>query len=200
MNALAPHAARTRSRLKLILLAALFFGPLAAAFVLYYGLPSWRPSLSTARGELISPARPLPAVSLVDARGAAVPADFLVNHWSFVWVGPGDCASDCVRSLAATRVVRELLSHDALRVQRVFLYSGAPPAAGATEASAEDLHVVSIDGAQGSALLATFPAPAEGRIYIVDPHANLMMRYAGGDIRRDLLEDIKRLLKYSHIG
>ena len=49
------------------------------------------------------------------------------------------------------RVVRQLLGPDATRVQRVFLYSGAPPAAGATEASAEDLHVVSIAGAQGSA-------------------------------------------------
>ena len=199
MTAANANAARRRSRLQLVALASLFFGPLAAAFVLYYGLPSWRPSFSTAHGALISPARPLPDVVLSNAAGLAQSADFLHQRWSFVWVGPGDCAADCSDALAATRVVRQLLGPDATRVQRVFLYSGAPPPPPLLAAQPE-LLALSIDSAQGRQLMEPFPPPAAGRIYIVDPHANLMMRYQPGDVRKGLLEDMKRLLKYSHIG
>ena len=194
-----PDVARRRSRVQLVLLASLFFGPLAAAFVLYYGLPSWRPSFSTAHGALISPARPLPDVVLASANGAPLSADFLHLRWSFVWVGPGDCAADCADALAAMRVVRQLLGPDATRVQRVFLYTGAPPSAQWLAAQPE-LLAAGLDDAQGKRLLESFPEPAAGHLYIVDPHANLMMRYPPGDVRKGLLEDMKRLLKYSHIG
>lgn len=199
MSARNAHAARRRSRVQLLLLASLFFGPLAAAFVLYYGLPSWRPSFSTARGELINPARPLPDVVLSGANGTPESATFLHERWSFVWVGAGDCPADCSAALAATRVVRQLLGPDATRVQRVFLYTGSAPSPQLLAAQPE-LRAVSIDSPQGARLIAPFPQPAAGRIYIVDPHANLMMRYDTGDVRKGLLEDMKRLLKYSHIG
>jgi hypothetical protein len=55
-------------------------------------------------------------------------------------------------------------------------------------------------------LLATFPrygdvpVQAAGRIYIVDPLGNLMMSYAPHAPQKALLEDLKKLLKLSHIG
>jgi hypothetical protein len=39
-----------------------------------------------------------------------------------------------------------------------------------------------------------------GRIYIVDPLGNLMMSYAPDAPQKALLEDLKKLLKLSHIG
>ncbi len=39
-----------------------------------------------------------------------------------------------------------------------------------------------------------------GRIYIIDPLGNLMMSYAPEAASRALLEDMKRLLRLSHIG
>ena len=57
-------AAVHRGRRQLVALAALFFVPLAVAFWLYYGADGWRPGGGTNKGELIDPARPLPAVSL----------------------------------------------------------------------------------------------------------------------------------------
>jgi hypothetical protein len=47
-------------RRTLLLLLALFIAPLVAAFALYYGI-GWRPASQSIHGELISPARPMPA-------------------------------------------------------------------------------------------------------------------------------------------
>ena len=57
MNTPDPAAVR-RGRRQLVVLAALFFVPLAVAFWLYYGPHGWRPAGGTNKGELIDPARP----------------------------------------------------------------------------------------------------------------------------------------------
>lgn len=191
---------RRANRLKLAGLAALFFGPLAAAFVVYYALPWLRPAASAAHGTLISPARPLPDVALVGADGRVQPATLLHKRWSFVWVGPGSCADDCRQALASMRVVHELLDEDSSRVQRVFLYTGAAPAPELLTGEDAAVLAAGVDAAAGQALLAEFPEPAAGRVYIVDPHGNLMMYFAHPGDRKGMLKDITRLLKYSHIG
>jgi hypothetical protein len=53
------------SRGQLWLLIALFFVPLAFAFIMYYGF-DWRPAGTTNKGDLITPARPLPSDQLID--------------------------------------------------------------------------------------------------------------------------------------
>jgi hypothetical protein len=50
-------------------------------------------------------------------------------------------------------------------------------------------------------LLAQFPGERAQTIFIVDPLGNLMMRHdASQVINKDLLSDLKKLLKLSHIG
>jgi hypothetical protein len=44
------------------------------------------------------------------------------------------------------------------------------------------------------------PADTAGRVYVIDPLGNLMMSYAAEANPKGLLEDMKRLLKLSHIG
>ena len=196
-------ASPRRSRLALIGLAALFFVPLAASFYLYYGT-GWRPTGSAQRGELIDPARPLPAVRLTRADGSPTGADFLRGDWHLVYVGAGNCDAPCRESLAKSRQVRLALDKDVNRVSRVFLYGGAAPAAGFLAGEHGDLVAANVDSEDGARLLAAFPAgPAPlvaGRLYIVDPLGNLMMSYPAGAPPKGILEDLERLLKLSHIG
>ena len=192
---------KTQSRWQLVGLATLFFGPLALAFLLYYGLPGIRPTATANHGELLSPARPLPRLMLKDSLDRNVPDDVFINHWSLVWLGPGQCDASCQDGLKTTAVVRQLLGKDASRIQRVFLYSGTPPDSALITAQTSALLVIHADDNDAKALLDQFPKDAAGHIYIIDPHGNLMMRYPSGtDIRQGFLDDMKRLLKYSHIG
>src|SRR6185503_14017395 len=103
--------AAPRARKQIWILIALFFAPLALAFLLYYG-GGWRPPGSTNKGELISPPRPLPD-------GAA-----WHGKWTLVYVGDGRCDEQCRAALLLTRQTRLALNADMTRVQRIFLATG----------------------------------------------------------------------------
>jgi hypothetical protein len=177
-----------RARKQIWILVAVFFAPLALAFLLYYG-GGWRPPGSTNKGELISPPRPLPAASAWHGK------------WTLVYVGDGRCDERCRAALLLTRQTRLALNADMTRVQRVFLVTGHCCDRTYLEPEHPDLTIEQVDNAAGAALLAAFPDVASGSVYIVDPLGNLMMRHApSAGLSKDLLEDLRKLLKLSHIG
>lgn len=192
---------RRAGRTKLVMLAVLFFGPLALAFFLYYGGTDLKPGGNAAHGLLYDPARPLPDVALLGPDGRPLAGNPLRGSWTYLYIGEGRCAAECLAALRDSRVARALLTHDAARVRRLFLYSGSAPAA--TLADHEpDLAYARADDVAGRAVIAVIGAdgpPAE-HVYLVDPHGNLVLAYGPADRARALLEDTKRLLRYSHIG
>lgn len=190
-----PDPATRRSRLALIGLAALFFVPLALSFFLYYGT-SWRPDGGTQHGELISPPRPLPEVALPGSGGAP----FLRERWHLVQLSDGPCDADCRATLVTTRQVRLALDKDVARVARVLLSRGVPVSDDTLASQHPDLVLAAPAGGEGERLLAAFPGMPAGGVFIVDPLGNLMMSYPGDVRPKDLLADLERLLKLSHIG
>jgi hypothetical protein len=182
----------------------LFFAPLLVAFVVYYG-SGWRPSGTTNKGQLISPAVSLPEVTLNMTDGKPTNADFLRSAWTMLYVGDGICNNTCRTALATTRVARQLLGKDLTRTKRVFLYSGECCTQSLRDAE-QDLTSAKVDVADGQKLLAQFPlidgqSALQGeRIYLVDPLGNLMMSYAATVDARDIYKDMKKLLELSHIG
>lgn len=192
--------ATTRGRKQLLLLVAVFFAPLAVAFLLYYGVDGWRPTGSTNHGELIHPARPLPQVQLLTDTDAKFSNSQFQDKWTVVYVGDGQCDTTCRDALVLMRQTRLALNDNAARVQRLFLVTGNCCDRAYLQAEHPGLQIARVDDAAGQRLLATFPADAIGRIYIVDPLGNLMMGYQPAGLARGLLEDLKKLLKLSHIG
>jgi len=175
------------ARKQIWILVALFFAPLALAFLLYYG-GGWRPPGSTNKGELISPPRPLPNGSAWHGK------------WTLVYVGDGRCDERCRAALLLTRQTRLALNADMTRVQRIFLATGNCCDRTYFAAEHPDLAVEQVDNAAGAALLGVFPDVASGSIYIVDPLGNLMMSYAPAAPDEAVLDDLERLLRLSHIG
>jgi hypothetical protein len=196
--------ADARQRRALLGLAAMFFVPMAAAFLLYYGT-SIRPHATANHGDLLTPARALPAISLPRLDGKPSEAGWLQGHWTFLYYGEGVCDTACQAALYQMRQVRLSLGRDITRVERVFL-AGGDCCDGAFLAR-EHAGLVTLHATSAAsplvALLPVYngaPALAAGRIYIIDPLGNVMLSYAPAAAGKGMLEDMKRLLKLSHIG
>jgi cytochrome oxidase Cu insertion factor (SCO1/SenC/PrrC family) len=202
----ATPSAVARGRRTLLLIAALFLAPLAAAFWLYYGGAHWRPAGSTHRGDLIDPARPLPSVELATPEGGTTGAHFLRETWTIVYVGDGLCDARCRKALYLTRQSRIALNKDFDRVQRAFLVTANCCDREFLAREHADLSVALLEGDAARRLLDVFPVydsvpvAEAGRIYVVDPLGNLMMSYAASAPDKALLQDLRKLLQLSHIG
>jgi hypothetical protein len=228
---------RGRQRRALIVLALLFFAPLALAFILYYGV-GWRPGARVNHGDLVEPPVPLPDLLLPPgdearpaAAGAAAPGavaavspTILKGKWTLVYLGAGSCPAGCRTDLYNTRQVRAALGPDRERVQRVFLAEGAccdsewlrvqqpdlitvPAGADAAPLTAILERAGRDAAAAGSAARGSRPVDsaaadraAADRVYLVDPLGNLMMSYALDARPKGMLEDLKKLLRLSHVG
>jgi len=200
-----------RQRRLLIGLALIFFGPLGVSFYLYYGHGSWHPGGRVNAGDLIVPPRPLPSLALPLQSSGETDSDFLRRKWTLLYVQQGPCAEHCRTSLYETRQVRLALDRDMDRVQRVFIADGDCCDSQFLHEQHPDLIAVRMNPAAapllallphrdpGNASAGSDPANAE-RIYLIDPLGNLMMSYAPDAKPKGVLEDMKRLLRLSHIG
>ncbi len=186
---------RMRNLRTLGALAALFLLPLAIAFWMYYG-SDWRPAAQVNHGELITPPRPLPVVTL-----PGTTTKLLRGRWTLIYIGDGRCAPQCQEALYIMRQTRLALNRDMTRVERLFLATADCCARVYLQREHPGLFVIDATGPDTAALLAAFPhADTTVSLYVVNPLGNLMMRY---DIRQNphgLLEDLQRLLRLSQIG
>jgi hypothetical protein len=207
-----PEDLRARNLRMLGVLAGLFLLPLLLAFYMYYGT-DWRPTKRVNHGTLISPVRPLPAVPLNEVKLTApdgsttppafeaAPPDLMHNTWSMVYIGAGNCDEPCRQALYVMRQTRLSLNNEMSRVGQVFLITENCCAWEFLEHEHAGLVVVDATTPAGTRLLHEFPA--DGRpysLFIVDPLGNLMMSYDARQNPKGLLEDLRKLLRLSHIG
>lgn len=190
---------RSRGRRQLLIVAAVFLVPVAIAFALYYG-QIWRPAGNSNKGELIGPARPLEIAGLKNVDGTPANAAGFQGKWSLIYIGDGACDAACRAALVFARQSRLALNNEMTRVQRIFLSTGNCCANDYFKAEHEGLIVLDASSPEAQRLLAQFPAERSNSLFIVDPLGNLMMRHDASHTSKDLLTDLKKLLKLSHIG
>lgn len=202
-----PDDARRRGRRQLLLLAALFFVPLALAFWMYYGAGGVRPAGGTNKGDLVNPPVTMPALALPRPDGTLTSTELLRGKWTFAYVGDGACDERCRKALYLSRQTRIALNKDMDRVQRVFLVTGNCCDTGYLQAEHPDLTIALVgQDSAGQSLLAAIPtfggvpAATAGRLYVIDPLGNLMLSYSAAAPDKALLTDVKKLLRLSHIG
>jgi hypothetical protein len=184
---------RTKGRLQFFLVAALFFGPLLFAAWLYYSGDTLQPESRANHGTLLEP-----IVNLVDR----LPDSPVHDHraWRLLYAEDGECGEPCRNALYTLRQSRLMLGKEMDRVERVFLHGEQRP--DTLLVAEENKGVVTLQDPALRALLddkkpRSLPA---GGFYLIDPHGNLVL-YFSPDIKpRDMVGDIKRLLKLSRIG
>ena len=184
-----------KGRAQLLLLAAVFLGPLALAAWLYFSGPGFVPEGRSNEGVLLQP-----IVNLPEALPDSPLHEFNDGHWVLMYANTGACDDGCEFSLYTLRQSRLMLGKEMDRLVRVFLHGDTPPD---TVLMAEEHEgLVTIQDATLSELLeAQRPAAvAAGGYFLVDPLGNLVMYFRPDIDPQAMVGDIKHLLKLSRIG
>jgi len=188
-----PRDLRARNLRTVGALAALFVLPLVLSFWMYYG-GGWQPSGHTNNGELLQPVRPLPLDRWPEGK-------VLTEKWSLVYIATGGCDERCRNALVVMRQTRLSLNQDMQRVNRVLIANHGCCDETFLQREHAGLLVLDADSNGASDALQVFPAGQRAdSIFLVDPLGNLVMRYDDRTDPKGLLQDLKKLLKLSHIG
>ena len=184
-----------KGRVQLLLIAAVFLGPLALATWMYFAEQGLTPAGRTNNGVLLQP-----ITSLQDN----LPESPLYAHsdgfWVLLYTNDAPCDDACERSLYTLRQSRLMLGKEMDRLVRVFLHGDTAPD---TVLLADEHNglVVLNDGALKELLDNKKPADLEaGGYYLIDPLGNLVMYFRPDIDPSAMVEDIKHLLELSRIG
>lgn len=195
----------SRGRKTLLLLAALFFGPLVGAWIYFFVADPETFQAEVNKGQLIEPPRPVSVDPSIDLNSFA-DEDIVRRTWTMVFVAPGDCDTNCKETLFKMRQIRLSLGRRMERVQGLLLTSSLP-----TPAFSQTI----IEQHSGLTVLPTTDAPridaalielfgddvdSLNQFYIIDPLGNLMMMYQQDADPSDVMHDLKHLLKVSRVG
>ncbi|MEA1080147.1 hypothetical protein [Marinobacter qingdaonensis] len=192
-----------RGRRTAILLFVIGFGPMVFATIMFY--TGWlNPSGHTNNGELISPVVPVQQLQLETRDGTPLAERFGPEQADSQWllmVVADDCAGPCQELLYLARQVNIALGKNANRVARAAAL-GSVPAELSERWSTEYNLMERLVPAPGTtpAWPAGIDPEAEPRILLVDPFGNVMMHYGTDHTGKDMLKDLKHLLKISQIG
>ena len=179
---------RRKGRWQLILILLMVIGPMVLA-TLMYKLQFWVPDSRSYHGEMIGDGQTRADIG--------VQAD--EQRWQLLVTAPTACATDCRQLVYLARQLQIGLGRDASRASHA-LASAQPLSAdydARLKAEYPQLQRYVLD-------LSTFnrnaAAPGEAQLWIVDPHGNLVLRYDATVKGKDLLNDLRHLLKLSNIG
>ena len=193
---------RLSPRVALIIIAALFVLPLAAAWLMYSGVIEFDPGATRNLGELVEPAVPVALDGLIADDPARSPSAELPRHWTIVHVVPADCGADCASVITALRQVYLASGRERARLRMLLVHrpDDSMDAEAVAAIHPEFLLARDGDGRMLSALAAiTGEADAAGHTYLLDPLGNIMMLYRAGYDPNDLKKDLKRLLTWSKL-
>lgn len=186
--------ATRKNRRTLILLALVLLAPFVASYTLFF----WNVRPDTVNyGELLE-VKPLTGSASNEIDNTIFRMRDLRGKWVLLSVDSGKCDEQCQKKLYYMRQVRTVQNTEMDRVERLWLIDdGETP----SPEIINDFKGTWIINAKDSDLLKEIPAKMSLRdhIYVIDPIANLMMRFPKDPDPAKMAKDIKRLLKVSQL-
>ena len=182
------------AKTRLALIALVFFGPLMLAAWMYSS-GYLTPEGSSNHGALL-----MPVVNAEDELPGSAVIALSEGKWLMLYANAGECGTPCRDALHRQRQTRLMLGREMERVVRVFLHGESPLDTVFLEGEHPGLKTIN-DKALGNLLEEKRPQDLmPGGIYLFDPLANLVMYFPPDLEPRDMVDDIKHLLKLSRIG
>ncbi|SDV08360.1 hypothetical protein [Pseudomonas mucidolens] len=179
---------RRKGRWQLILIVLMVIGPMVLATFMYK-LQFWVPDGRSYHGQLIGNGQTRADIGVLANE----------ERWQLLVTAPTACAADCQQLVYLARQLQIGLGRDASRASHAL--------ASAQPVSAEYEAKLKIEYPQLQRYPLALPAfnqnaaaPGDAQLWIVDPHGNLVLRYDAQVKGKDLLNDLRHLLKLSNIG
>ena len=198
---------RLSPRIALLIIAALFFLPLVAAWLMYTGTIEFRPQSTRNLGQLVQPPVPVAWAGVYRNGARPVPVNgSFGGHWLILHAVPQSCEETCLRAVTDLRQIHRAAGRQQSRIRLALLHGPNPATDGAglqdiygafqlLENPDGSLWRTLEDVARGS----ESAAPAMGSSYLIDPLGNIMLFYAVGYDPNHLKNDLKRLLTWSKL-
>ena len=181
-------SSRRKGRVQLLLILLGVIGPMVLATGMYK-LQFWVPEGRSYHGELIGNGQTLADLG-VQAKE---------DRWQVLVTAPKACSVDCQQLVYLARQIQIGLGRDASRASHAL--SAAQPLSSDYEAKLAreypQLKRYPMDLTTFSKATGDQAVP---QLWIIDPHGNLVLRYGPTVKGKDLLNDLRHLLKLSNIG
>lgn len=213
-----PDTPRPRSRTPLVLIVLLSLSPVLAAVLAYFN-PQYRPEGSVAYGTLIEPQRPIPARDAFQATtldGKPFDVASLKGKWLLVTADSGDCQDACARKLFILRNSHASQGKNVERLARIWFITDDAPVPERVLEAYKGTIILRVKPEQLQAFLlkdtttTAAPVAAEAAqtaasalaepMWIIDPHANLILQYPANAQPEKVRKDISKLVYHSRIG
>lgn len=179
---------RQRNRWLLIAFVLLFATPLVSAIVLH--AIDWRPAGTRNFGELLSPPVDINGFRVRDENNAVWAWSNPDAAWTLLIQTPVDCTTACWDRLALLTRMREATGRFAPRLRLLLIDRTPTPE---RRAELKGMHYGIAENSNVDALRE--PIGDGPKVWLVDPHGFLALRYRAGFEPTELNQDIHRLIK-----
>lgn len=183
-----PTKRRRKGRLQLIMVLLVAIGPIILATSMYK-FQFWVPDTRSFHGELIGTGETRAELGVQSDE----------KRWQLLVTAPNDCDADCQQLIYLARQIQIGLGRDASRASHAI--TTAQPLSAEYDARLlreyPQLQRYPLDLKR---YRQTAPGVELPQLWIVDPHGNLVLRYGAEVNGKDLLNDLRQLLKLSNIG
>lgn len=182
-------AGRRAGRWQLIMLLALVIGPMFLATAMFYGR-FWIPEGRSYHGELIGGRATLAelGVPFVPDKG-----------WQLLVSAPEACAKECLQLIYLARQIHIGLGREASRANHAVALASPLPEAESERLLKEYPQLLRYQ-LNPHDYARELPDNGTPQLWIVDPLGNLVLRYAPDSQGKDILIDLRQLMKISNIG
>lgn len=192
-----------RNRFFGVVIIAIIFIPMALAYVMFHtGLGV--SSSTTNKGTLLNPPVALQELPLVDNSKTlqALFDEDASKRWRLLVPVTAACGETCQQNLYTTRQVHVRLAQKAYRVERILVAVEELPPQLEQDLQKNHPNVVRVKTTKPQLIAwlgAKVPASrVTGEYYLVDQEGFAMMRYSVENTGQELLDDIKKLLKFTY--
>lgn len=184
------------------LLILTFIAPIGAAYWLY-NIGGTEQTVN--RGEFVKTGVQLMDLNLLTMDGKKVTEDDVYGHWHMMYFIGADCEGECEETVYTMRQIRTTFHKESPRITNVLIHfekdlNGQFKEKIKTHYANFERYFAQREDFNRALGYEENELTDKNIIFVVDPIGNVILKYTKDKTAKDIMHDIKRLLKASQIG